>query len=652
MMALSFKSPPIVNPLHTPQSPMMAPPARESCYLCECPRMPWTMLREFSEPVCRGCVNYEGSDRIEVIIAQVKQLKTNVPTTPTSKAAAFTTQNPFFSKNIAAVNPLQKSAPSTPQDKIPANLLPKLSQANGLITDFNFHKDPMPSPAALLHQHSRDTMPSPSIPPPGMMDFSRGFPPPAPTHAALTPTGPPPPQLMSPAASLAYRQGIIAARIAAASAWAQKIGTPTSGTTPSSSSTSAVSEDSSSPGTPAEEYRPITTSLNLDYSSKPPHVVQALQALSRVMPFEVRFKKCHTEKGRVFAVDASLKTGTDYDLKLYIEYPLGSGQVYTSASGVAKQMCRNSLREMSRPLSSGFKYLEYELQSEKGDWRLIGDLLPEPVRSFKECVKEDLLPNARLDPNYPTLPKFTINLSSPLDVTSSPLKRVSSFGSGGDTNNNSTGSPITAAAKRKSTECYPDIPGFPVSKRLSADSPAARRPTSLTLSMPTPSHQQPLQRSPFGSTSSLPPPTPTNTYPLLSPQRSPVYNNIQRQTGSPHESAQYGEIMKCYLCCSQLEDTHFVQCPAVTDHKFCFPCSKDSIKQQGAKTEVFCPSGKRCRLSGNNTVPWAFMPGEISQILSTQIPPKYRYDRISHSQSLSEARRDSNRNSREKSISP
>lgn len=38
---------------------------------------------------------------------------------------------------------------------------------------------------------------------------------------------------------------------------------------------------------------------------------------------------------------------------------------------------------MSRPLSSGFKYLEYELQPDKGDWRLIGDLLPENVRSFK-----------------------------------------------------------------------------------------------------------------------------------------------------------------------------------------------------------------------------------------------------------------------------
>lgn len=58
-------------------------------------------------------------------------------------------------------------------------------------------------------------------------------------------------------------------------------------------------------------------------------------------------------------------------------------QVYTSASGVAKQMCRNSLKEMSRPLSSGFKYLEYEVRPEVGDWRLIGDLLPESVRSFK-----------------------------------------------------------------------------------------------------------------------------------------------------------------------------------------------------------------------------------------------------------------------------
>lgn len=67
-------------------------------------------------------------------------------------------------------------------------------------------------------------------------------------------------------------------------------------------------------------------------SVQPPHVIKALQVLARVTPFEVRFKKAHSERGRVFAVDASLKTGTEYDLKLYIEYPLGSGQVSSTLS--------------------------------------------------------------------------------------------------------------------------------------------------------------------------------------------------------------------------------------------------------------------------------------------------------------------------------
>ncbi|XP_054154030.1 interferon regulatory factor 2-binding protein 2-like isoform X1 [Oppia nitens] len=82
--------------------------------------------------------------------------------------------------------------------------------------------------------------------------------------------------------------------------------------------------------------------------------------------------------------------------------------------------------------------------------------------------------------------------------------------------------------------------------------------------------------------------------------------------------------LKCTLCQERLEDTHFVQCPSVPAHKFCFPCSRSSIKQQqqqhtnGATTagsgEVYCPSGEKCPLLGSN-VPWAFMQNEIATIL-------------------------------------
>lgn len=77
--------------------------------------------------------------------------------------------------------------------------------------------------------------------------------------------------------------------------------------------------------------------------------------------------------------------------------------------------------------------------------------------------------------------------------------------------------------------------------------------------------------------------------------------------------------LKCTLCQERLEDTHFVQCPSVGQHKFCFPCSRDSIKSQGASSgsEVYCPSGEKCPLVGSS-VPWAFMQGEIATILGDE----------------------------------
>ena len=93
---------------------------------------------------------------------------------------------------------------------------------------------------------------------------------------------------------------------------------------------------------------------------------------------------------------------------------------------------------------------------------------------------------------------------------------------------------------------------------------------------------------------------------------------------SPHAAPTRGsatlmrpDVLKCTLCNEQLEDVHFVQCPSVSEHKFCFTCSRESIKQQGVGSEVYCPSGEKCLLTGSN-IPWAFMQNEIAAILGEE----------------------------------
>ncbi|AWP05028.1 putative interferon regulatory factor 2-binding protein 2-B-like [Scophthalmus maximus] len=99
----------------------------------------------------------------------------------------------------------------------------------------------------------------------------------------------------------------------------------------------------------------------------------------------------------------------------------------------------------------------------------------------------------------------------------------------------------------------------------------------------------------------------------------------------PDSSVAPGSVpLCCTLCHERLEDTHFVQCPSVPSHKFCFPCSRESIKQQGATGEVYCPSGERCPLVGSN-VPWAFMQGEIATILAGDIKKSFTEPRPKYS---------------------
>ncbi|CDW55928.1 hypothetical protein TTRE_0000420201 [Trichuris trichiura] len=95
----------------------------------------------------------------------------------------------------------------------------------------------------------------------------------------------------------------------------------------------------------------------------------------------------------------------------------------------------------------------------------------------------------------------------------------------------------------------------------------------------------------------------------------PLYST---PSGNHNDNSASSSVLRCTLCQERLEDTHFVQCPSVSQHKFCFPCSRESIKVQGGSgSEIYCPSGEKCPLIGSN-VPWAFMQGEIATILGEE----------------------------------
>ncbi|XP_049575619.1 interferon regulatory factor 2-binding protein 2-B [Syngnathus scovelli] len=131
--------------------------------------------------------------------------------------------------------------------------------------------------------------------------------------------------------------------------------------------------------------------------------------------------------------------------------------------------------------------------------------------------------------------------------------------------------------------------------------------------------------APPGFSSALSPPEAAAPPHAQSPVAALINAGVPEGAAPPGRAPAGGVPLGCTLCRERLEDTHFVQCPSVASHKFCFPCSRASIKTQGAGGEVYCPSGGRCPLAGSD-LPWAFMRGEIATILAGDVEVKKERD--------------------------
>lgn len=563
--------------------------------------MPWAMLWEFSEAVCRGCVNYDGADRIELLIETARQLKS------THGVLDGRSPGPQQGKPSSA-GPLEAGRQHGERMErgrgeyvVSSRLLNGLHRAEDVSLSEGSRQSPNTRRAVVGAVPSLHGTISHALIAQGLV---------AAPHGLLAPMS----GSRSGTAPIAVSAGSIMGDAGRRQVVSLSVG-------PSTSALVGIDPALWRNNEVMAELNEVARSRVEGWPNRPKAVRDVLVALSSCVPFNVRFRKDHNLMGRVLAFDTS--TTPEFELKVFAEYPAGSGMIFSGVPDLVRQMFRDSAKDAGKAVNSGLRYVEYEKRQGTGDWRGLSELLNDGVRMFKEPPIPEVLP--QLDAG---LPVATAGRSVP--GKSAARRRKASPGSENGENEGRPDHPTREPWPRGAYSGMEPLPGMAAPQEgpprlhsqpspISALMGVADSLSSSQMARDSPGMSTAHASSAGRPTSGSPSAASTSASQAASGQGLSAAGQSSGSTstagaGDSTSNAQ-GTLLCCTLCRERLEDTHFVQCPSVPHHKFCFPCTRGFIRSQGQGGEVYCPSGERCPLAGSS-VPWAFMQGEISTILA------------------------------------